>query len=232
MYANPVAYVFSCIFVLIAHIAMLLNVYFNGNYTEVRDVAVLGAAVLILDISYFIVILLFKQTSYVLDFLLILVLNMSFIFQSCFGKVGFDVKHLITCIVCLASCKAGYIICRNHKLLQDKKPYIYGGVIFVMLIVLVFTSPEDMWIRIGSFAMQPSEFAKPLLMLLIVSRIAMLLILRSPYRPRAIIMSRLDKPKNSGVSVAFEVNMPVSDRVLIPSGIAAESISSMDCLVI
>ena len=92
MYANPVAYVFSCIFVLIAHIAMLLNVYFNGNYTEVRDVAVLGAAVLILDISYFVVILLFKQTSYVLDFLLILVLNMSFIFQSCFGKVGFDVK--------------------------------------------------------------------------------------------------------------------------------------------
>ena len=172
MYANPVAYVFSCIFVLIAHIAMLLNVYFNGNYTEVRDVAVLGAAVLILDISYFIVILLFKQTSYVLDFLLILVLNMSFIFQSCFGKVGFDVKHLITCIVCLASCKAGFILCRNHKLLQDKKPYIYGGVIFVMLIVLVFTSPEDMWIRIGSFAIQPSEFAKPLFILACATSIA------------------------------------------------------------
>ena len=56
MYANPVAYVFSCIFVLIAHISMLLNIYFNGNYTEIRDVAVLGAAVIILDISYFIII--------------------------------------------------------------------------------------------------------------------------------------------------------------------------------
>ena len=52
MYANPVAYIFSCIFVLIAHSAMLLNIYFNGNYTEVRDIRFLGAAVLILDISF------------------------------------------------------------------------------------------------------------------------------------------------------------------------------------
>ena len=77
-----------------------------------------------------------------------------------------------------------------------------------------------------------SKIITPLLILLMVSRIAILLILRSPYRPRAIIISRLDKPKNKGVSVAFDVKMPVSERVFIPSGIAAESISSIDCLVI
>ena len=72
MYANPIAYIFSCIFVLAAHGAMLANIYFNGNYEDIGSVIVLGAAVLILDIVYFIVMLFFKQISYAVDFLLIL----------------------------------------------------------------------------------------------------------------------------------------------------------------
>lgn len=172
MYANPIAYVFSCIFVLIAHSAMLCNIWFNGKFDEPRDIAVLGAAVIILDIAYFVVILAFKQISYALDFLLILVLGMSIIFQSCFGKVGFDVKHYITCIVCLAACKAGYMLCRDHKLLQDKKPYIYGAIGVMVLITLVFTSAENMWIEIGSFTLQPSEFIKPLFVLACATSIA------------------------------------------------------------
>ena len=55
MYANPIAFIFSCLFVLIAHSAMLVNIWFNGNYAETKDVAVLGAAVIILDIAYFVV---------------------------------------------------------------------------------------------------------------------------------------------------------------------------------
>ena len=62
VYANPIAYFFSSIFVLIAHIAMLVNIYFNGNYTNVRAVAVLGAAVIILDIAYLVGIIFFKQS--------------------------------------------------------------------------------------------------------------------------------------------------------------------------
>ena len=82
MYANPIAYGFSCISVLFAHIAMIVNIYFNGNYKDTRDVAILGAAVIIIDISYFLIMLFFRQASYALDFLLILILNMSFIFYS------------------------------------------------------------------------------------------------------------------------------------------------------
>ena len=69
-------------------------------------------------------------------------------------------------------------------------------------------------------------------MLLMVSRIARLLIFSSPYLPRAIIISKLDIPKKSGVRVAFDFSIPVSYSVFIPRGIAAESIRSMDCFVI
>ncbi|MBP5432797.1 FtsW/RodA/SpoVE family cell cycle protein [Ruminococcus sp.] len=166
MYANPIAYGFSCISVLFAHIAMIVNIYFNGNYKDTRDVAILGAAVIIIDISYFIIMLFFRQASYALDFLLILILNMSFIFQSCFGEVNFDIKHLVTCIFSIASCKAGYVLCRNHKLLQEKKKLIYGAVTTVLLInLLVDLIANEMWIKIGSFTIQPSEFIKPLFVL-------------------------------------------------------------------
>lgn len=162
VYANPVAYFFSCLFVLLAHSVMLINVYFNGKYDDLQQFAVLAAAVVILDIAYFIVILLFKQISYTLDFLLILVLNMSLIFQSCFGGVSFSVKHFITCLFCLASCKAGFLLCRNHKKLQNRKIFIYCAIGILMLAVLTLTGPERMWIDIGSISIQPSEFIKPL----------------------------------------------------------------------
>lgn len=165
MYANPVAYFFSCLFVLLAHSVMLINVYFNGNYEDIRQLAVLAAAVVILDIAYFTVILLFKQLSYTLDFLLILVLNMSLIFQSCFGGVNFSLKHFITCVICLASCRVGFLLCRNHKRLQSCKIYFYCAIGVLMLAVATLTGPERMWIDIGPISIQPSEFIKPLFVL-------------------------------------------------------------------
>ena len=166
MYANPISYGFSCFFVLLGHIAMLFNIYVNGNYSNARDVVVLGTAVLLTDIIYFVVMLFFRQTTYTLDFLLILILNISFIFQSCFGEVGFNVKHLITCIACIVSCKAGFVLCRNHKLLQSKKKLIYCATAAVLLVTLmVALITKDMWIYIGKFTIQPSEFIKPLFVL-------------------------------------------------------------------
>ena len=163
MYANPIAYGFSCFAVLLAHIAMIFNIYLNGNYKSPRDVVILGAAVIIVDIAYFIFMLMFRQKTYALDFLLILILNMSFIFQSCFGEVSFDQKHLITCIAAIIACKAGYLLCRNHKLLQDNKKYIYGAVCAVLLVTLLLDIiKHDMWIYIGKMTIQPSEFIKPL----------------------------------------------------------------------
>ena len=51
--SNKLTYVFSAIFVLLAHGGMLLNVFFNGNYSSVSSVIILSAAVLFLDIAYF-----------------------------------------------------------------------------------------------------------------------------------------------------------------------------------
>ncbi len=165
MISNPVSYFFSCLFVLAAHTSMLVNVYYNGNYTDVKQVMVLAAAVLGLDIVYYIFMLFLKQYTYTVDFLLLLILNMSVIFQSCFGGVGFASKHYITCIAALLSCRAGYMLTCNHKWIQQKKKIIWAVIGVLMLAILTLTGSRSMWIEIGSFTLQPSEFIKPMLVL-------------------------------------------------------------------
>ena len=111
--SNPVSYVFSCIFVLLAHGAMLFNVFYNGSYDDVNAVFVLMAAVIGLDAVYFIIMPFFRQQTYAVDFMLILILNMGLIFQSCFGGVDFRFKHFITVIAALIACRIGYFVCRD-----------------------------------------------------------------------------------------------------------------------
>lgn len=165
MYKNGLSYFTAAVFVLIAHAAMLLNVFVNGNYADVKDVAILSVAVLGLDITYFIAMLFFKQMSYTIDFLLIFILNMSVVFQSGFGEIHLAVKHLITCIAALVACRGGYLICRSHKWIQEQKKYIYIGIGILILCILTLTGSRSMWIQIGSFSLQPSEFIKPLFVL-------------------------------------------------------------------
>ncbi len=165
MYKNGLTYFSSVVLVLIAHGAMLLNVLVNGNYESINDVALLAAAVLGLDILYFIVMLFYKQMTYTMDFLLIFILNMSIIFQSCFGGVHFAKKHFIMCVAALVAYRVGYLLCRSHKWIQEKKKYVYIGIGILMLSILTLTGERSMWITIGSFSIQPSEFIKPLLVL-------------------------------------------------------------------
>ena len=163
---NPVSFVFSCLFVLIAHAAMLVNVFVNGSYSSVTDPVVLACAVGMLDVAYFIVVMLFRQTSYTIDFLLVLVLNMGVIFQSCFGGVHLSVKHYITAIAALAACRGGFLLCRNYKWIQSKRKFIYIAIGVCILLILTLTGSRSMWISIGSsFTIQPSEFIKPLFVL-------------------------------------------------------------------
>ena len=84
---NPFAYVLSGLFVLLAHLAMLANIMYNGNYAQLSDVWTLAGTVLGLDLAWFIIMPFFRQHSHTVDFILILILNMSLIFQSCFGEV-------------------------------------------------------------------------------------------------------------------------------------------------
>ena len=164
--SNPFSYVFSCIFVLLAHGAMLFNVFSNGNYDDVNSVVVLAAVVIGLDLVYFTIMPFFRQQTYAVDFMLILILNMGLIFQSCFGGVDFQLKHFITVIAALISCRIGYLVCRDHRWIEDKKKYIWICIGILMGIILLFTGSRSMWISLGeSTSIQPSEFMKPLLVL-------------------------------------------------------------------
>ncbi len=170
--SNKITYVFSVLFVLLAHGGMLLNIFFNGNYTSVSSVIILSAAVLFLDIAYFTAMLFFRQNTYAIDFLMILLLNMSVIFQSCFGKVHLSVKHYITCIIALFACRVGYMLCRNHKWLQEQKKFFYIGIGILMVVILTLTGSRSMWISLGPITIQPSEFIKPLFVLACATSIA------------------------------------------------------------
>lgn len=174
MSGNTGSYIASCLFVLLAHVGMLINVFINGDYNSASQVFLLAGCVVALDIGYFVAMLFFKQSSYTIDFLLILILNMSTIFQACFGKVEFDkdtIKHFVTCIVALVACRCGYLLCRNHKWLQQQRKYFYIGIGILMILILTLTGSRAMWISIGSFSLQPSEFIKPLFILVCATSI-------------------------------------------------------------
>ncbi|MCM1132303.1 MAG: FtsW/RodA/SpoVE family cell cycle protein [Ruminococcus flavefaciens] len=170
--SNPFSYAFSCIFVLIAHGAMLANVFINGSYDNPNQPFVLACAVAGLDIAYFIAMPFFKQKTYAVDFMLLLILNMSLIFQSCFGEIRLDLKHFITCISALVSCRLGYILCRNHRWIQNQKKFVWLGIGLLMVIIFLFTGSRSMWIDLGFMTIQPSEFIKPLLVLACATSIA------------------------------------------------------------
>lgn len=172
MSGNKCSYVFSAIFVLLAHAGMLLNVFLNGNYSDLADIIILSGAVIGLDLVYFIIMPFFKQSTFTIDFLLLLVLNMSVIFQSCFGGVHLSVKHYITCITALIACRAGYLLCRNHKWLQMQKKYFYISIGILMLVIVTLTGSRSMWIHLGPITLQPSEFIKPLFVLACATSIA------------------------------------------------------------
>ncbi len=108
---------------------------------------------------------LFRQRTYAVDFMLLLILNMSMIFQSCFGGVHFDMKHFITMIAALVSCRIGFILCRNHRWIQTKKKFFWAGIGILLVVIFLFTGDRSMWIDLGFMSIQPSEFIKPLLVL-------------------------------------------------------------------
>lgn len=165
MTENPISYIFSCLFVLLTHAAMLVNVFVNGNYDSMNDVFMLCGAVAALDLLYFIVMPTFRQMTYTINFILILVLNMSVIFKSCFGGVHLDIKHLITCVAALIGCRIGYLVCRDHNWLVKHKKFYYIGILVLMAAIVALTGSRSIWIELGPITIQPSEFIKPLFIL-------------------------------------------------------------------
>ncbi len=97
---------------------------------------------------------------------------MSVIFQSCFGKVGFAVKHFIFSVLALVFCQIGFKLAQNYKFIEKHK-YIFYGIIGALVIsILLFTGSRGMWIDLGFITIQPSEFIKPFFALVFATSLA------------------------------------------------------------
>ncbi|MBQ8687221.1 MAG: FtsW/RodA/SpoVE family cell cycle protein [Ruminococcus sp.] len=172
MFHNKLRYGNISILVLLTHLVMLAAVLFRGNYEDIRDIVPLTIAVFSLDIVYMIVIRFFyKQMTYTTDYLLLLILNCSVIFQSCFGGIGFASKHYITCVAALVCCQIMFLLTRNHLRVLAMKQYLYLVLGALILAILFLTGSRSMWINIGPISIQPSEFMKPVFVLLCATSI-------------------------------------------------------------
>ena len=161
-FQNGISYSKISFFIVLTHIAMLSTVWIRGEYEQILPVIILSAAVVVSDYIYFGIIKHFKQDTYTLDFFLVFILNMSVIFQSCFGEISFNYKHFITTVIGFAVCQIGFKLVRNYAVIESKKKYIYIAIAALMFVTVAFTGSRSMWIDFGFFTVQPSEFMKPL----------------------------------------------------------------------
>ncbi len=174
MVKNSLSYFGIMLLSLLSHISLLTVVFVKGNYDNITDPLILSIAVLALDFVYFIVLRFLKQNTYAFDILLVTVLNISVIFQSCFGKVGFAGKHYIFAILALVLCNVSFHFVQNYRFIEKHK-YIFYGIIGVLILsILLFTGSRSMWIDLGVITIQPSEFIKPFFVLVFATSLVAL----------------------------------------------------------
>lgn len=172
MYKNGLSYGGITLLSLLTHISLLTVVFLKGSYESIMSPIILSSAVLVSDILYFFILKFLKQNTYTIDILLITLLNMSVIFQSCFGGVGFASKHFIFSILALICCQAGFKLAQNYHFIEKYK-YIFYGICGALIIsILLFTGSRGMWIDLGFITIQPSEFLKVFFVLVFATSIA------------------------------------------------------------
>lgn len=171
MLKNGLSYFGVMLFSLLSHISMLTIVFVKGNYDNIMSPIILSVAVLALDFAYYIALNFLKQNTYTFDILLVTILNISVIFQSCFGKVGFAAKHYIFAIAALILCQMSFKLVQDYRIIEKRK-YIFYGIIGILIIsILLFTGSRSMWIDLGFITIQPSEFVKPFFVLVFATSI-------------------------------------------------------------
>ncbi|MBR4319847.1 MAG: FtsW/RodA/SpoVE family cell cycle protein [Oscillospiraceae bacterium] len=171
MYKNKLSYSKAITLLFMTHLSMLALIFIRGSVVAPLHFIVLTGAVIGLDVGYLLITLTYKQMTYTLDFMLLGILNISLIFQSCFGEIQLSVKHLISCIMCLISCEFGFLLTRNHEWIRKQKKYIYILIFLLFIAIIFFTDNQKKWITIGSFSVQPSEFIKPCFILVCAASI-------------------------------------------------------------
>lgn len=172
MYKNGLSYSVITMFSIFTHISLLAVVFFKGNYKTIMPPIILSAVILVSDMIYFTLLRFLKQNTYIIDILLITILNMSVIFQSCLGGVGFAIKHFIFSVLAFICCQAGFRLAQNYRFIEKYK-YIFYGICGALIIsILLFTGSRGMWIDLGFITIQPSEFLKVFFVLVFATSLA------------------------------------------------------------
>lgn len=172
MYKNGLFYGGITLLSLLTHISLLVVVFTRGNYDTIISPIILSSVILVSDVLYFFILKFLKQNTYTLDILLITLLNMSVIFQSCFGGVSFAAKHFIFSILALFCCHGGFRLAQNYRFIEKYKYVFYGICLVIIAAIVLFTGSRGIWIDLGFITLQPSEFLKVFYILVFATSIA------------------------------------------------------------
>lgn len=158
---------------LAAHIAMLFAVAFTTGISA--EFLKLACAVLAADFVGSIVLSLVQRQACTVDFVFLLTIGISTIYQSCFGGVTFAAKHYFFGLIAFVCCQLSYLLTRNPYRAEKLKPLWYVLFAALVLSILLFTGSRGIWIDLGFITVQPSEFVKPVFILICATSMQTLL---------------------------------------------------------
>ena len=167
--SKPLSHPFLFLLVLLAHSAMMLLVACSFGITP--EVLKMACAVLTADFVGSIILAIVNREACTVDTVLLLVIGMSTIYQSCFGGLSFAVKHFVFGIAAFVMCQISYAVTRNPYRAERLKPLWYGMFFALVAAIFFLTGSRGIWIDLGPITIQPSEFVKPVFVLICASSI-------------------------------------------------------------
>ena len=167
--AKPLSHPFLLLLVLLDHTAMMVLVVLSFGLNE--EVIKMACVILTFDFVGSIILQFVQREACTVDTVLLLVIGMSTIYQSCFGGLEFAVKHFAFGVAAFLMCQLSYVVTRNPYRAERLKPLWYT-LFFVLIFVIRFlTGSRGLWIDLGFITIQPSEFVKPIFVLICASSI-------------------------------------------------------------
>lgn len=166
---KPLSHPFLLLLILIAHTAMMVLV--SCSFGISAEVIKMACAVLTADLVGSVILQFVQREACTVDTVMLLVIGMSTIYQSCFGGLHFALKHFIFGIAAFIMCQISYVITRNPYRAERLKPLWYTLFFVLVASILLLTGSRSMWIDLGFITIQPSEFVKPVFVLIAASSI-------------------------------------------------------------
>ncbi len=166
---RAISHPFLLFSVLIAHAVMLVLVVLSFGVTH--EVIKLACYVLAADFFGSVLLQLVQREACTVDTVLLLVLGMSTIYQSCFGGLAFASKHFIVGMASFFIAQLSYLLVRNPYTAEKLKPLWYTMFFGLVGAIIFLTGSRSMWIDLGFITLQPSEFVKPVFVLICASSV-------------------------------------------------------------